>query len=83
MDDKTFIDKIHTPYNKAWKIVKLLQFAGCGGFSMEQVTEYWKAVEEYEKEFAGNEFAMFLLNSVLIHADTIIIRMNEKGETTK
>jgi hypothetical protein len=50
---------------------------------MEQVTEYWKAVEEFEKEFAGNEFARFLLNSVLIHADTVIIRMNEKGETTK
>ena len=78
MDDNTFKVKIYGPYSETWKIVKLLQFAGVGGFRMEQVDDYWQAVDRFEHEFAGNKFAELLLNSVLLHADNIIIRLNEE-----
>lgn len=78
MDDNTFKVKIYGPYSEAWKIVKLLRFAGVGGFRMEQVDDYWQAVDRFEKQFAGNKFAELLLNSVLLHVDDIIIRLNEE-----
>ena len=34
MSDNEFKDKIYTPYIETWKIVKLLRFAGVGGFRM-------------------------------------------------
>lgn len=78
MSDNELKDKIYTPYTEAWKIIKLLQFAGVGGFRMEQVDDYWQAVDRFEKQFAGNKFAELLLKSVLLHVDNIIIRLNEE-----
>lgn len=79
MDDNTFKVKIYGPYSETWKIVKLLQFAGVGGFKREQVEDYWNAVDKFEHDYSGNKFAELLLKNVLLRADDVIIRMNEGG----
>lgn len=83
MNSNEFKEKIYGPYSDTWKIVKLLQYAGDGGFKEEQVDEYWKAVERFGNDYQGNEFAEFMKKSVLLHADTIIVRMNERGNHEK
>lgn len=77
MDENTFRDKIYGPYSETWKIIKILQFAGCGGFSLDQVEDYWKAVEKFTHDYEGNEFAEFLHRNILLHADNVIVKMNE------
>lgn len=87
MKTEVFKQKIYGPYADCWKVLKLLQFAGEGGFTQEQVNEYWEAVEKFQNDNQGNEFAEFMRKNVLLHADNIIVRMNERGanenQTTK
>jgi len=77
MNNGEFKEKIYGPYGEVWKILKLLQFAGEGGFKLEQAEDYWKAVEQFTKEYDGNAFADFMYRNVLLHADNIIVKLNE------
>lgn len=79
MKDETFREKVYGPYLETWKILKLLQFAGEGGFSAEQVKDYWEAVEYFTTKYDGNEFAQFMKDNVLLHADNVIVKLNEGG----
>lgn len=79
MTEGVFKEKIYGPYAETWKILKLLQYAGEGGFSMNQVEDYWKAVEKFANDYQGNEFADFMRRNVLLHADNVIVKMNERG----
>jgi len=77
MSTEDFKEKIYGPYGECWKILKILQHVGEGGFKCEDADKYWKAVEEYEEKYKGNNFADFMYRNVLLHADNIIVRMNE------
>jgi len=75
MDKDKFKEVIYGPYADSWKILKILQYEG--GFTEDKANEYWQAVEDFQKKYEGNRFAIFMRENVLLHADNVIVRMNE------
>lgn len=49
MTDETFKAKYHAPYNEAWKILKLIQYADQTSNSDEQWQRYMREIDRLQK----------------------------------
>ena len=76
MNTEEFKEKIYAPYSEAWKIIKIIQFAGQGTNSDELWEAYLREIDRFSKENKENEFAKETLVKMLIDAGCVIAKMN-------
>ena len=79
METKEFKEKIYGPYNEAWKVIKIIQYAGQGKEDDATWQEYMTAIDTFAKKFKDNRFKDNLVMMLLEAGDTIA-KMN--GGTT-
>lgn len=77
MDTTTFKAKIYEPYLKAWKILKLIQYADQTSDSDEQWQRYTKEIDRLKATYPGNEFVEHLIR-LLYDAGNVIAKENRK-----
>jgi hypothetical protein len=71
MEKEVFKEKIYAPYNEAWKVIKLIQYAGQDEKSDATWQEYVRAIDEFAKKFENNTFKDTLVSMLLDAGDTI------------
>jgi len=76
METEGFKEKIYGPYSDAWKILKMIQFAGQNEKDDELWQSYMKEIDRFSKENEGNVFATETLVRMLIDAGDNIAKMN-------
>lgn len=76
MDESMWRQKVYGPYLDAWKTIRILQHASDD--NPQLFLEYMDQVQKFEDAYKGNEFAEFLRQAVLLHADNIIAGLNRK-----
>lgn len=77
MTDETFKAKYHAPYNEAWKILKLIQYADQTSDSDEQWQRYMREIDRLQKTYPDNKFVEQLI-TLLLNAGDIIAKENRK-----
>ena len=85
MDDKTWREKIYGPYTDAWKIIKIIQYAGQSKKDEETWNMYIKEIDRYIENYKDNELAQGLIAFIVGHdnfsgAGDIIARLNRGRE---
>ena len=76
MNTEEFKEKIYGPYSEAWKILKMIQFAGQSKKDDELWQKYMKEIDRFSKENEGNSFAKETLVKMLLDAGDDIAEMN-------
>lgn len=77
MTDEIFKAKYHAPYNEAWKILKLIQYADQTSDSDEQWQRYMKEIDRLRATYPGNHFVEHLIR-LLYDAGDVIKEENRK-----
>lgn len=77
MTDEIFKAKYHAPFNEAWKILKLIQYADQTSDSDEQWQRYTKEIDRLRATYPGNEFVEHLIR-LLYDAGNVIAKENRK-----
>ena len=76
MNEAEFKEKVYGPYKEAWKILKLIEFAGQHEKDDETWQKYMNEIDRFSKENDGNPFAQETLTKMLIDAGDDIAKMN-------
>lgn len=76
MNTEEFKEKIYGPYSEAWKILKMIQFAGQSSHDDELWQKYMNEIDRFSKENEGNAFAKDTLVRMLLDAGGNIAKMN-------
>ena len=79
MTDVTFKSDIYQPYNEAWKILKLIQYADQTADSDAQWQRYMKEIDRLSKTYPDNKFVEKLI-TLLLDAGDVIAKMNRRPE---
>lgn len=77
MTDEIFKAKYHAPFNEAWKILKLIQYADQTSDSDEQWQRYMREIDRLQKTYPDNKFVEQLI-TLLLNAGDIIAKENRK-----
>lgn len=77
MTDEIFKAKYHAPFNEAWKILKLIQYADQTSDSDEQWQRYMKEIDRLRATYPGNHFVEHLIR-LLYDAGDVIKEENRK-----
>ena len=77
MTDEIFKAKYHAPYNEAWKILKLIQYADQTSDSDEQWQRYMKEIDRLRATYPDNHFVEHLIR-LLYDAGDVIKEENRK-----
>jgi hypothetical protein len=80
METEVFKQKIYGPYSEAWKILKLIQFAGSSADNDEKWQMYMREIDRFDKKYGDNRFKDTLVK-MLIEAGDDIAKMNKGGKT--
>ena len=85
MEDKIFKEVVYGPYLDAWKIIKIIQFAGQSEKDKETWNMFMKAIDDYAEKYKGNNIAQGLVSFIVGHDDfkgagDIIARLNREAE---
>lgn len=80
MNEAEFKEKVYAPYKEAWKILKMIEFAGTHEADDETWQKYMKEIDRFCKSNEGNHFAQETLVRMLIDAGDDIAKMNRRGE---
>lgn len=85
MEDKIFKEVVYGPYLDAWKIIKIVQFAGQSEKDEETWNMFIKAIDDYTEKYKGNNIAQGLVSFIVGHDDfkgagDIIARLNREAE---
>lgn len=75
MTDMSFRKKIYKPYNEAWKIIKLIQYADQTANTDEQWQRYMKEIDRLAAAYPKNKFVDKLI-TLLLDAGDVIAKMN-------
>jgi len=75
METEVFKQKVYGPYSDAWKILKLIQFAGQSKDDDEKWQMYMKEIDKFDKKYPDNRFKDTLVK-MLIDAGDDIAKMN-------
>lgn len=78
METEVFKQKIYGPYSEAWKILKLIQFAGSSADNDEKWQMYMREIDRFDKKYGDNRFKDTLVK-MLIEAGDDIAKMNKGG----
>lgn len=76
MNEAEFKEKVYAPYKEAWKILKMIEFAGTHEADDETWQMYMKEIDRFSKTNDGNHFAQETLVRMLIDAGDDIAKMN-------
>ena len=76
MNEAEFKEKVYAPYKEAWKILKMIEFAGTHEADDETWQKYMKEIDRFSKTNDGNHFAQETLVRMLIDAGEDIAKMN-------
>lgn len=76
MNTEEFKEKIYGPYSEAWKILKMIQFAGQTAKDDELWQKYMNEIDRFSKENDKNAFAKETLVRMLLDAGGDIAKMN-------
>lgn len=79
METEVFKQKIYGPYAEAWKIIKLIQYAGQSADDDEKWQMYMKEIDRLDKKYGENRFKDTIVK-MLIDAGDDIAKMN-RGRT--
>ena len=79
MENIDFSQKIYQPYNEAWKILKLIQFADQTSDSDAQWQRYMKEIDRLATTYPDNKFVEKLI-TLLLDAGDVIAKMNRRPE---
>lgn len=77
MTDEIFKAKYHAPFNEAWKILKLIQYADQTSDSDEQWQRYIKEIDRLRATYPDNHFVKHLIR-LLYDAGDVIKEENRK-----
>jgi hypothetical protein len=77
MTDEIFKAKYHAPFNEAWKILKLIQYADQTSDSDEQWQRYMKEIDRLRATYPDNHFVEHLIR-LLYDAGDVIKEENRK-----
>lgn len=77
MTDEIFKAKYHAPFNEAWKILKLIQYADQTSDSDEQWQRYMKEIDRLRATYPDNYFVKHLIR-FLYDAGDVIKEENRK-----
>lgn len=77
MTDEIFKAKYHAPFNDAWKILKLIQYADQTSDSDEQWQRYMKEIDRLRATYPDNHFVEHLIR-LLYDAGDVIKEENRK-----
>jgi hypothetical protein len=77
MTDEIFKAKYHAPFNEAWKILKLIQYADQTSDSDEQWQRYMKEIDRLRATYPDNHFVKHLIR-FLYDAGDVIKEENRK-----
>ena len=75
MNDIAFKESIYKPYNEAWKVLKLIQYADQTDNTEEQWQRYMKEIDRLAAAYPGNKFVDKLI-TLLLDAGDVIAKMN-------
>lgn len=78
MTNKEFMEKIYAPYNEAWKIVKLIQYAQHRGTD-EMWDKFFDELKRLEHAYPGNRYVRSLCIT-MAEAGEYIVAENSKNE---
>lgn len=77
MTDEILKAKYHAPFNQAWQILKLIQYADQTSDSDEQWQRYMREIDRLQKTYPDNKFVEQLI-TLLLNAGDIIAKENRK-----
>ena len=77
MTDEIFKAKYHAPFNEAWQIIKLIQYADQTSDSDEQWQRYMKEIDRLRATYPDNHFVEHLIR-LLYDAGDVIKEENRK-----
>ena len=77
MTDEILKAKYHAPFNQAWKILKLIQYADQTSDSDEQWQRYMKEIDRLRATYPDNHFVEHLIR-LLYDAGDVIKEENRK-----
>ena len=77
MNNEVFKAKYHAPYNDAWKILKLIQYADQTSDSDAQWQRYMKEIDRLRATYPDNQFVKHLIR-LLYDAGDVIKEENRK-----
>lgn len=78
MTDQEFREKVYNPYNEAWKILRLIQYAQHRGTD-EMWDVFFKEVDRLAHTYPDNRYIKQLIHMMLEAADYIVDE-NSKSE---
>lgn len=76
MNTEGFKEKIYGPYSEAWKILKVIQYAGQSEKDDETWQKYMSEIDRFAEVHYDNTFAKDTLVQMLLAAGDDIARMN-------
>ena len=78
MDNKDFKEKVYTPYNEAWSLLKPLQKLRSKATEDNKAWEDWvRNIDKYRDKYSDNPFALAVYK-MLLDAGDVIGKMNEE-----
>ena len=77
MNDISFKENIYKPYNEAWKVLKLIQYADQTDATEEQWQRYMKEIDRLRATYPDNQFVEHLIR-LLYDAGDVIKEENRK-----
>lgn len=85
MEDKIFKEVVYGPYLDAWKIIKIIQYAGQSEKDQETWNMFMKEIDRYTETYKDNEIAQGLISFIIGYDDykgagDIIARLNRGTE---
>ncbi len=75
METEVFKQKVYGPYSEAWKILKIIQYAGQSADNDKTWQMYMNEIDRFDKKYGDNRFKDTLVR-MLLDAGDDIAKMN-------
>lgn len=79
METEVFKEQVYKPFNDAWKILKMIQYAGQSSDDQEKWNMFIREIDRFAAEYKDNYFAKETLVRMLMDAGNDIAKMNNRG----